>query len=211
MAEERGGDRCHVCPVWMAYTFDNPFRRLFHRPERMFREYVKPGATVLDFGCGLGFFSIAMARRVGDQGLVIAADLQQEMLDRLARRAKRAGVGDRIRVHRTDADGIGLSAEIDFGLACWVVHETPDIPGLFREFASLLKPGGHLYVMEPKTHVSEDGFEEMMSAARDAGLRDVASPKDALSKTVVFRRPIDRDYSTAATGETRSSRSRRGG
>ena len=58
----------------------------------MLRDYVKPGSKVLDFGCGLGFFSIAMAKMVGEGGLVIAADLQDVMLQGLMKRARRAGV-----------------------------------------------------------------------------------------------------------------------
>lgn len=185
---ERAAGR-RVCPVWIAYTFDNPIRRLFHEPRRMLREYVKPGARVLDFGCGLGFFSIAMARMVGEDGLVIAADLQQRMLDGLARRARRAGVADRIRLHRAEEDRIGLNTAVDFALACWVVHETPDVNEFFKELASILKPGGRLFVIEPRTHVSEEELAETIAAAAAAGLREVARPRVALSRAVVFARP----------------------
>ena len=47
----------------------------------------------LDFGSGMGIFSVAMARMVGDEGLVIAVDVQQQMLDVLSKRATKAGVG----------------------------------------------------------------------------------------------------------------------
>ena len=95
----------HVCPWWHAYTFDNPLRRLLHNPSAIVGEHVGEGMRVLDLGCGMGFFSIAMARMVGDSGLVIAVDLQQKMLDVLMRRATRAGVAARIRPHRCDPDG----------------------------------------------------------------------------------------------------------
>ena len=38
------------------------------------------GMTVLDVGCGMGFFSIGLAKLVGDKGCVIAADVQPKML-----------------------------------------------------------------------------------------------------------------------------------
>jgi len=50
----------HICPWWFAYTFDNPFRRFFHNPEKMLGSYVSRGMTVLDVGCGMGFFSIGL-------------------------------------------------------------------------------------------------------------------------------------------------------
>jgi 2-polyprenyl-3-methyl-5-hydroxy-6-metoxy-1,4-benzoquinol methylase len=47
----------HICPWWLAYTFDNRFRHLFHNPEKMLGSYVSKGMTALDVGCGMGFFS----------------------------------------------------------------------------------------------------------------------------------------------------------
>ena len=71
----------HVCPWWGGYFIDNWFRRWLHSPERILAPYVKPGMSVLDFGCGMGIFSVAMARMVGDEGQVIAVDVQQQMLE----------------------------------------------------------------------------------------------------------------------------------
>ncbi len=51
----------------LAYPFDNPFRHFFHNPEKMIGSYVSKGMTVLDVGCGMGFFSIGLAKLVGDK------------------------------------------------------------------------------------------------------------------------------------------------
>ena len=57
----------HVCPSWCGFFIDNPLRRLIHNPTKIFGPYVQPGMTVMDVGCGMGLFSIAMgsARRAG--------------------------------------------------------------------------------------------------------------------------------------------------
>ena len=73
----------HICPWWLAYTFDNPLRRLFHKPGIIFAPYISEGMIVADFGCGMGYFSIGLAKIVGDEGQVIAVDVQQKMLDTL--------------------------------------------------------------------------------------------------------------------------------
>jgi len=62
----------------------------------MFAPYLHEGMISLDIGCGMGFFSIGMAKFVRNSGSVIAVDLQQKMLDNLEKRAKFAEVGDRI-------------------------------------------------------------------------------------------------------------------
>jgi len=73
----------HVCPWWLCFTFDNPLRRLIHDPESILGSYVRYGDTVLDIGPGMGYFTIPLAGLVGPSGLVIAADVQQRMLDAL--------------------------------------------------------------------------------------------------------------------------------
>jgi 2-polyprenyl-3-methyl-5-hydroxy-6-metoxy-1,4-benzoquinol methylase len=54
--------KIHVCPWWLAYTFDNPIRRFFHKPDQMLAKFVKEGMTVVDIGCGMGYFSIGLAK-----------------------------------------------------------------------------------------------------------------------------------------------------
>ena len=104
----------HVCTWWIAYTFDNPLRKLFHNPAKIFRDHIKEGMTVVDVGCGMGYFSIGMAKLVGANGKVIAVDLQQKMLDVMQRRARRSGVADRIIAHRCGSNSLGLRESADF-------------------------------------------------------------------------------------------------
>ena len=82
----------HICPWWLAYTFDNPLRRYFHDPQVILTPYLQEGMTAIDLGCGMGYFSRAMAKIVGDTGKVISADLQKEMLAITRMRAEKDGV-----------------------------------------------------------------------------------------------------------------------
>ncbi len=89
----------HVCPWWGGCFTDNRLRRLPHDSEKIVGPYARPRMIVMDVGCRMGMFSIAMAKMLWDRGLVIAVDLRQKMPDVLRRRARRAGVADRIRLH----------------------------------------------------------------------------------------------------------------
>jgi ubiquinone/menaquinone biosynthesis C-methylase UbiE len=181
----------HVCPWWLAYTFDNPFRRLFHSPEKIFAPYLKKEMTVVDLGCGMGFFSIGMARMVGDTGKVISVDIQQKMLDILQKRALKAGIGHRILTHCATPHNIGLiryPGRIDLALSFWMVHETPHIENFITEIFSLLKPGGRYLLVEPRGHVSPAHFQRIAAAAVQAGFHVLDHPRIALSHAAWFQK-----------------------
>jgi ubiquinone/menaquinone biosynthesis C-methylase UbiE len=176
----------HVCPWWGGYFIANPFRRWLHNPERILSPYLKPGMVALDFGCGMGLFTIAMAKLVGEQGRVIAADLQPQMLDVLQRRAERAGVADRIRTHRCQPDLMGLEEPLDFALAFWSVHEVPDAGRLLAEIHGCLRPDGRFLAVEPIGHVTAGAFASMMELGAQIGFREVGRPHVRLSRAVVL-------------------------
>jgi len=179
-----GGGR--VCPHQMAFMLDNWIRRFFQNPAKLLGEYIRAGDTAVDVGCGPGFFSIDMARMVGEGGRVIAVDLQAGMLERVKKKAVRHGVADRMTYHQCRTDSIGLSCEADFILAFYMVHETPDPGCFFKETKSMLKAGGKLLVVEPKMHVSQASFESMVEDAARAGLKTLDSPAGKGGRAVLL-------------------------
>lgn len=176
----------HVCPWWGGYFLDNPVRRLLHHPERILSPYIRPGMTVLDFGCGMGLFSLAAARLVGERGTVIAVDLQPQMLDVLGRRAAKVGLRDRIRLHRCEADRLGLLEPCDLVLAFWSAHEVPDPRKLFAALRACLRSDGAFLLVEPIGHVTAKMFDELLSLAGHTGLRCRESPRVRLSRAAVL-------------------------
>jgi len=182
-----------VHPASRAWLLDNPLRRLLQSPKRIVGRYISPGDTVLDIGCGPGFFARPMAAMVGEEGCVIAADLQEEMLAMLAERAGREGLLDRIRLHRTGPGSPGLAGlgPVDFALAFYVVHEVPDGEGLLREVAVALRPGGLMLLVEPKDEVTAAEFERTVRAAEAAGLTVAGTPRILLSRTALLKKPVE--------------------
>lgn len=176
----------HVCRWWYAYGFDNALRRHVHDPRTLLGGWVREGMTAVDVGCGMGHFSIGMARLVGESGSVIAVDLQQKMLDVLHKRALKAGLDGRIRLHRCAKDTIGLDVQADFALAFYMVHEVPSAETLFKELHAILKSEGRLLLVEPKFHVSESQFSGIYQAAQGAGFRMVDEPRIRMSRTALF-------------------------
>ena len=176
----------HVCPWWLAYTFDNPLRRLIHDPRKILADYVTKGMTVIDVGCGMGHFTLGLAELVGDAGQVIAVDLQQQMLDIMMKRAKRKGLDHRIKPHLAKPDSINNSAEVDFILAFWMVHEVPDQKDFFHQLKLNLVSNGKILVGEPKMHVTAEDIEKTIAIAHSSGLRCCGAPPIRFTRTALF-------------------------
>jgi len=177
-----------VCPWWMCYTFDNPLRRLIQDPERLLEPYVQHGMTAVDIGCGMGYFTLGMAKLVGPGGKVIAVDLQQEMLAVLGRRALKAGLTDRIVPHRCRPDLLEVEEPADFVLAFWMAHEVRGKPRFFAQISAFLKPEGRFLLVEPKLHVTRERFGRTVEACRAAGFRLLGEPAVALSRAVLMEK-----------------------
>jgi ubiquinone/menaquinone biosynthesis C-methylase UbiE len=178
----------HICPWWLAYTFDNPLRRFLHDPYAIMRPYLREGMTSIDLGCGTGYFSRAMAKIVGDAGTVISVDLQKEMLAISHMRAEKDGVARRIRFLLAKNNDIGFTDQVDFALAFWMVHEVTDTRKFFLQVYTILKPTGTFLIAEPKMHVTRARFEEMLFCALDTGFTILATPSVRLSRSVVLSR-----------------------
>ena len=179
----------HTCPWWFGYTFDNPIRRLFHDPKAILGDYVAPGQTVVDIGCGLGYFSIALARLVGPGGRVIAVDIQSQMVNRAHRRACRQGLAERIDFRRCEQDRLGVDSPADFVLAFWMLHEVTDPKSLLEEVKSILRPHARFLIVEPIGHVSSGRFEETVQLALSVGYEISERPEIRFSRSVICSVP----------------------
>ena len=178
-----------VCPVWIGYLLLSPFRKLSQNPHKILAPHVKPGIKVLDIGCAMGFFSLPMARMVGSQGKVACVDVQEKMIKTLQKRARKAGLLNRIETKVCDHDSFGLDylkGEIDFALAFAVVHEVPDAANLCSAIYETLKHTGKLLVAEPNGHVSGQDFETTISIAEQNGFKLIDRPHIGRSRAALF-------------------------
>ncbi|SDN97928.1 Methyltransferase domain-containing protein [Methylobacterium phyllostachyos] len=107
---------------------------LFERAE------LKPGAAVLDIGCGSGATTLEAARRIGVAGRVTGADISAPLLA-----AARTRVGGAAPVTFVEAD----VEQADLGrfnaaLSRFGVMFFPDSPRAFANIRRMLRPGGQL-------------------------------------------------------------------
>ena len=177
-----------VCPVERAGSLDSRIRRWLQNPQKILRPYIEEGMTVLDVGCGPGFFSIDMAQMVGKSGRVIASDLQEGMLQKVRDKIKGTELEKRITLHKCEENKIGVSEHVDFILLFYMVHEIPHKEEFFNEIGTILRPNGQVLIVEPPFHVSKSALEETVRKARNAGFADVEGPNVLFSKTVILKK-----------------------
>ncbi len=159
----------HICPWWMGYVLASPIRRFLEKPEELVGPFLREGMTVMDYGCGMGFFTIPMAHMVGMSGKVLAVDIQEKMLISLERRARRARLSNIQLLTPQDLPHLP-DHTVEFVAALHVVHEIPDPLGLLlRDMARLMKPHAKMLVVEPKFHVNEAEFLKSIDAAQSFG------------------------------------------
>lgn len=181
-------DHDRVCPVEKAGLLDNRLRRLLQNPRKILKGQIREGMTVLDVGCGPGFFTIEMADMVGSSGRVIAADLQDGMLQIIKSKVQGTELESRITLHKCSETGIGVTEKIDLALVFYMLHEVPDQKAFLTEIAGMLSPDGGILVVEPSFHVSPNDFAASVEIAKSVGLTDVERPRVPMSKTVLLKK-----------------------
>jgi len=113
------------------------------------------GQTVLDLGCGAGFFALPAAQLVGPQGQVIAVDVQAEMVQATQQAAHQAGCGNlEVLLAPGEYELPPGLPPVDWVILAYVLHEVAQPDRLLRLAARVVQPAGKILIVEwPK----EDG------------------------------------------------------
>jgi ubiquinone/menaquinone biosynthesis C-methylase UbiE len=133
-----------------AHRLEDPERLKWMPPaEVLSRLHLKHGERVADVGAGTGYFSVPMANAVGADGHIFAVDLQQEMLDLLARKLQQDNSAPNVSLHRGPASRLPLEdSSIDLAFYANVWHEFDDGEEVLREGVRVTVPGGRLAVLD---------------------------------------------------------------
>jgi ubiquinone/menaquinone biosynthesis C-methylase UbiE len=179
-------DKNRVCPVEHAGSLDRLWRRLIQNPNKLLKNYIKDGMSVLDIGCGPGFFTIEAAKLAGERGKVVAADLQDGMLEIVKKKIQGTNLENIITLHKCEAESTGLNEKFDFILAFYIVHETPHPENFIIEMRSLLKAGGTFMIVEPSFHVTKKEFAVTLDFSKNAGLKIKLRPKMLFNRLAIL-------------------------
>ena len=146
------------------------------RSTRMLAELeLSPGDTVGDLGCGNGYHSLRMARLVGDEGRVLAVDIQPEMLAKLSVRAREAGVTNVEPILAAVHDPRLAPGSCDLVLAADVYHEVDRPAAVLRSVRAALRPGGVFALLEFRTEDPESPIKPLHRMSKAQMLNELGA------------------------------------
>ncbi len=145
---------------------------------------LKPGDVVADIGAGSGVFTLPLAQAV-PAGRVYAVDIDQGLVDHIAKKAQEAKAGNVRAVLGGFTDPKLPARDVDVAFIYDVLHHIEDRAGYLKNLAPYLKPGGRVAVIDfhpelgphkndPKLQITREQTRAWMAAA---GLKVVAEHK----------------------------------
>ncbi len=154
-APERKAEYVETMFDTIAPRYDLMNRVMTFGMDRRWRNYVVAraappvGGSALDVATGTGDIAIALAKRVGPRGSVIATDFSQGMMRPGPGKAARAGVGDVVSFMAADALDLPFPDDtFDCVTTGFAMRNVTDIERAFREMRRVTKPGGRLVCLE---------------------------------------------------------------
>lgn len=167
-AQEREGSR-RLFPPEELGVLEGPDRDAWQKPEQVMDALaIGEGSVVADVGAGGGWFTVRLARRVGPNGVVLAQDVQPQMLDSISRRIVREGLANVRYIRGERRDPKLPAATLDAVLMVDTYHEFENPVALLRGVRAALKPGGRVGIVNFKSDGGGPGppFSERVRVER---------------------------------------------
>lgn len=119
---------------------------------------------------GRGELTLRLAKKVGEEGMVVGAELDENLIEAGREKAKNEGLEDKVRFVKPKKDRLPFPDEtFDSLVSEFIVHPTEQITKIGQpEMARILKPGGSIHLTEVIT--PHDISEDRKQALNEIGL-----------------------------------------
>lgn len=146
---------------------------------------VQPGAMVADIGAGQGFYTVRLARAVGESGRVYAVDVDASTLRSLRSRLKEEGLVNVDVIEGEAADPRLPEGVLDAALIVNAYHEMKEGQAILEHIRKALKPGGRLVIVEPISPSRRDSDRAAQTKQHEIAPEYVQQDAKAAGFTVV--------------------------
>ncbi|RIV90904.1 methyltransferase domain-containing protein [Aurantiacibacter xanthus] len=123
---------------------------------------IEPGMTVADVGAGEGYYTVRLAARVGENGRVLASDINEDALRRLGSRVERDRL-DNVSIKPGLPDDPRLPVNsFDRILLVHMYHEVEEPYAFLWHLRPALRENGHVVVVDVDRPADEHGISPQL-------------------------------------------------
>lgn len=179
----------HSCNMDLDWKQDEKINNAVQPPaEVMDRIGVKEGMVIGEFGSGRGRFTVPLAVRVGEAGLVYANEIERSLLSFVDKRCRRAGLKNvRTILGRLDAP-LFPEGSLDMAFSSLVYHEIGTPVVFLKNLIPSLKPGASIVIVDNDPKVNSEpsnAGRDWLKEFEEAGL-EVAKAERLKDRDVLF-------------------------
>jgi arsenite methyltransferase len=155
---------------------EDPMRDAYQKPEEVIKALkIEEGEVIADIGSGSGYFTLPLARAVGNAGRVYAVDINPDMIRHLNRRVRDQGVTNVVTVLCAPDDPLLADGSVDRFYICNTWHHVEGHAKYLALLKRMLKPGGEVIMVDFKKEKTPVGPPMEMRIARDDMVREMES------------------------------------
>jgi SAM-dependent methyltransferase len=149
---------------------------------------ITAGKTVADIGAGSGWFTVRAARRVGEGGVVFAADINPESIRYVEDRARKEQLKNVKTILSKPDDPLLPAGAVDAVLLLKTYHEVAEPVALLRNLRAALRPGAKVGIID------RNGNGEDHGVGRDVVIREAGQAGYRLLEHYDFVKGDKMDY-----------------
>jgi ubiquinone/menaquinone biosynthesis C-methylase UbiE len=137
------------CAQLKQCAYEGVNRDDWQQPQRVIAALnVRPGDQVADLGSGGGYFTFRLAEAVGPAGKVYAVDIDPDMVDLIAKRAKQETAANIDPILAKPDDPLLPKAEVDLIFTSNTYHHIDNRIAYFSNLRKHLRPGGRIAIID---------------------------------------------------------------
>ncbi len=167
---------------------EKSFAVQFIDPESVLNQIeINPESVAADFGCGSGYFSIPMAKKIS-KGKLYALDILPQALESVQSRAKKEGLANVVarRVNLEKNEGSKLEREsADMVIVKDMLFQNKDKDIILKEAYRVLKRGGRALIVEWNKKESSVGPSADIRISRESLIDLIQAQGFSIEKEVV--------------------------
>jgi precorrin-6B methylase 2 len=131
---------------------------------------LKQGSIVADIGCHEGYMTVKLSAAVGNNGRVLAVDVEQSKLDRLKGNLQKREISNVEMVKGEFGDPHLPSNSLDAVIILDTYHEMDEHDAILQHVWTALRPGGRLVICEPIAEARKKSAREEQERKHELGM-----------------------------------------